>query len=80
MKKYDKDESLAKIKVLIGNHYENMGREMIEDTETAQKELIEDIDDVLNNTELSMKHLVIERLESDDEVREFWKQKDQTKC
>ncbi len=68
-KKYDKDESLAKIKARISLFYENIGREIIEDSDAEQKQLIEDIDGILNQTEISAKHLVIEKLELDNEVK-----------
>ena len=67
--KFNKDEALAKIKVLINKHYENLGREMFEDIEIEQKQLIEDIDDVLNNTELSQKHLILEAFEIENGIK-----------
>ncbi len=67
--KYNKDESLAKIKVLISNFYERVGRDVISDVEIEKQDLIDDIDDILNLTKISVKHLVIERLEADDEIK-----------
>lgn len=76
-KKYDKDTSLAKIKILISNFYEKCGREMVEDIEITRREVIDDIDEILNSTNLSSRHLIIERLEADEEVKDelkgLWK-------
>jgi len=74
-KKYDKDEALAKISVLIKKHYETIGREGGEDIEIdeAKQELIEKIEEILDNTKISIKHLVIERLEENDEVKKSLK-------
>ena len=74
-KKLDKDESLAKIKAMINKYYEDIGREIIDDSEGAKQELIEEIDEVLNQTEISVKHLVIEKLELDNEVKKDLKYK-----
>lgn len=79
-KKYDGKTALAKIFVLIKNHYENMGRhggsEDI-DTEELKQELLDDIEGVLNQTPISDKHLIIERLnendELDDSIKGRWK-------
>lgn len=64
-KKYDKDEALAKVKALISNFYERAGREGREDMEmdAEKSELIDDIEEILNNTEISAKHLIVEILE-----------------
>ncbi len=76
-KKYDTNTSLAKIKILIDKHYEGIGREMVEDINIEQKELIEALDEILNSTNLSSRHLIIERLEIDSEVKDelkgLWK-------
>ena len=68
--KYNKETALAKVKVLIKNFYERVGREIIADIEIEKQDLIDDIDDILNKTDISVKHLVIERLELDNEVKE----------
>ena len=65
-KKYDKDTALAKIKTLISNFYERAGREEIE-ADAERSELIDDIEEILDNTEVSTKHLVIEKLQLDKE-------------
>jgi len=70
IKKYTNDEGLAKIKVLMNEFYANVGREEFEDVDEERKELIEDIDDIINDTEISSKHLIIERLEKDNEGEE----------
>ena len=78
-KKYDKDEALAKIKAKIGRFYESIGRQEVEDTEEAKQELIDSIDEILNNTDISSKHMIIEKLSEDPEVnKEFvneWREK-----
>lgn len=68
-KKFTPEEASAKIKVLISNFYETCGREMVEDIGEARQELIEKIDDILNLTTLSQKHIIIERLELDEELK-----------
>lgn len=65
-KKLSQEEALAKIKALISSHFENVGREMFEDADLERRELIDDIDDVLNQTDISVKHLIIEKLELDE--------------
>ena len=74
-KKYNKDEALAKIKARINHHYENIGREDVVDTDEARRELIEDIEEILNNTNVSIRHLIIEKLQLDDEVKNSLKEK-----
>ena len=74
-KKFDKDTALAKISARIGNFYERVGRELISEVEIEKQNLIDDIDDVLNQTEISVKHLVIEKLEVDNEIKESLKDK-----
>jgi len=63
--KFTKDEALAKIKSLISNYFENIGREMMEDTDITRRELIDDIDNILNDTDISSKQLIIERFKLD---------------
>ncbi len=60
----DNETALAKIKVLVSNYYESKGRNeefFINPAET----LVEDIDDVLDNTEIDTKRVIIEKLEVD---------------
>ena len=68
--KFDKDTALAKIKILINKFYENLGREEFEDTSISMQELIENIDGVLNNTNISTKHLIMAQFNSDKEEKE----------
>lgn len=70
-KKLDKETALAKIKILINEFYENLGRDMIEEIDIERKELLEKIDDVLNDVELSQKHLLIEKLMGDNKSKEL---------
>ncbi len=59
----DNETALAKIKVLIGAYYEGVGRKDYHNyLEEIEKELIENIDDVLGNTEIDIKKVVVERL------------------
>lgn len=76
-KKYDQNIGLAKIKVLIQKFYERVGRQGGEDIEmdAERSELIDDIEEILDNTEISSKHLIIERLEADDEVKKSLRQR-----
>ncbi len=67
-KKYDEQTALAKILVLIKNHYEKIGRQEIEDADEERQNLIDNIEEILNNTEISTRHIIIEKLENDDEI------------
>jgi hypothetical protein len=73
--KFDKDTALAKISTIIKTYFEHVGRNMIEDNEIAKEELIYDIENILNQTNISAKHLIIERLEIDSEIKEELKHK-----
>lgn len=68
-KKYNKDEALAKIKALISNFYERVGREDMIEMDMERSELVEDIEDILNNTDISAKHVIIETLELEKELK-----------
>lgn len=74
-KKYDKATALAKISVLISNFYEKKGREDVIEIDAEREELIEDIEKILNQTPVSQRHLIIERLDADDEVKKSLKEK-----
>jgi len=74
-KKLDKDTALAKISAIIKKHFEDIGREIVDDVETSKDELIDEIDEILNQTEISVKHLVIEKLELDNEIKKELKYK-----
>lgn len=80
-KKYDKDTALAKIKARISKYYEELGRGGGEEYETEEDraELIEDIDEILRNTKISTKHVIIEALKLDEEVKKSLKEKWETK-
>ena len=67
--KYNKDEALAKINTLISNFYERVGREDMIEIDTERSELVEDIEDILNNTDISTKHIIIETLELEKELK-----------
>ncbi len=71
--KIDKETALARIKTMIGKYYEDIGREVIDDSEGAKQELIDSVDELLNNVEISAKHLVIEKLQLDNEVNKLLK-------
>ncbi len=73
MKKLDKETALAKISALIKKHFEDIGREIVDDVEIAKDELIDEIDGILNQTEISVKHLIIEKLEVDEEMKKSLK-------
>jgi len=67
--KLDSETALAKIKVLIGDYYESIGRGWFNDNSGGEQQIIEDIDEVLDNTEIDMKKVIIERLELDKLVK-----------
>jgi len=65
MDKIDSETALAKIKVLIGGYYEQIGRGEISDSFNSEINLIHDIDEILDNAEIDTKKVIIERLELD---------------
>lgn len=75
MKKLDKETALAKISAIIKKHFEDVGREVVDDIEMAKDELIDRIEEVLNQTDISVKHLVVEKLEIDNEVKKELKER-----
>lgn len=64
-KKIDKDTALARIKVLINIYFGRVGRGEIEDNYNGEIDLIHSIDEVLDNTEIDTKRLILESLELD---------------
>ena len=54
-------EILAKIKVLIDNYFQSIGRDEIEDINEARMELIDDIDLVLEKVDIPKKYLIAEK-------------------
>lgn len=75
MEKYDEKTAIAKIKAKVSNFYEKLGREITEDTDEARQDLIEEIDEILQNTKIPTKHLIIEKLQIDKEMIETLKKK-----
>ena len=69
-KNYTNEEATAKIKVLIQSFYEDVGREEFGDIEMERSNLIEEIDEILSKTNISSKHLVIERFRLDENTNE----------
>lgn len=72
--KLDKDTALAKVKVLIGNYYEEKGRGELQNSYNAEQELLDEIDEVLGNTSIDIKNIIIEKLELDKSSN--WKEND----
>ena len=62
--KLDSETALAKIKVLINKRYEDMGRGYSE-LNNLDEEIIDDIDEILNNANIDIKRIIIERLKLD---------------
>lgn len=59
------EEAVAKIRVLIDKYYEKLGREgkeYSEEMNIVSYELLEKIEEVLNNTDISPKNLVMEKI------------------
>ncbi len=63
--KLDKDTALAKIKVLINAYFEKVGRGELASEYSGEIDLIHDIDDVLDDTDIDFKRIIIEKLELD---------------
>lgn len=61
-KKISNEEALAKIKIRISHFFEEIGRGNIEETEQEREELIEDIDEICNQTEISKNYLILQQL------------------
>lgn len=69
--KITNSEALAKIKVWIKKYYEDSGRGMVEiDDGTSKTLLIEEIEDIISNTEISPKNLIMEDLELEAREKE----------
>ena len=67
--KLDKDTALARIKVLIDRYFENIGRELFDDIEAERMNLIDDIEDVLEQVNINLKNIILERFKLDKETR-----------
>lgn len=65
-KKYTSEEATAKIKILLSDFYENVGRDEVEDLNDEQDALIMAIDIILSQTKISSKQLIVERLKMDE--------------
>lgn len=63
--KLDSDTALAKIKVLVGDYYEGLGREDYENDYNVETDLIEKIDEVIINSNINTRNVIIEKLELD---------------
>lgn len=63
--KLDSETALAKIKVLVGRYFEMLGRDELEDKNYLTDCLLGDIDEVLDNTNIDMRKVIIEKLELD---------------
>lgn len=67
MKKINNERALAKIKVKINKYFEDIGRDIFDDIDMARIDLIDDIEDVLGNTEISPKQLILEKFDLENE-------------
>jgi len=59
------EEAIANISVLISSFFEDKGRDIIDDIEIGQSVLIEKIEDVIDNTNVSQKELIPLKLKLD---------------
>lgn len=67
-KKLDKEVALARIKILMDNFYEHLGRNYDDDEmiiKDRERDLIEDIDEIMNKVDIDKKILIIERFKFD---------------
>ena len=67
--KIDKDTALARIKVLIDDFFSKVGREIIDDVDEARMDLIDEIEVVLEQTDIETKNIIIEKLRLDEETK-----------
>ena len=75
--KIKNEEALAKIKVWIQKYYEDRGKGILEyEEESAKSLLIQEIEDIIYDTEIPTKNIITEKLELDEKAREegehFW--------
>ena len=63
MSKLKPIEVLAKIKYQIKKHYENLGREGEDFTDSDAIQLVQWIDELLTSVEIPKKYLIVEELE-----------------
>ncbi len=63
--KFDSDTALAKITVLINRYFERVGRGESNESYNEEINLIHDIEEVLDNTDIDTKKVIIEKLELD---------------
>ena len=67
--KINNERALAKIKVKINKYFEDIGRDIFDDIDMARIDLIDDIEDVLDNTEISPKQLILEKFDLENETK-----------
>lgn len=65
MDKIDCETAIARIKVFINRYFEKMGRSGWEESDNSRISLIDDIDEILDNTNIDRKRIVLESLELD---------------
>lgn len=65
--KLNTEDAVAKIKSKIDLFHENLGRGMITDVDLERAELILEIDDILRNTKLPLKKIILEKFNLDKE-------------
>jgi len=66
--KYNSDTALAKIKVMISSYYENKGRDGSNDDYCDLSELVYKIDDILYESNINIKRVILEKLELDNSI------------
>lgn len=69
--KFDSETALAKIKVLMNRYYADIGREKYQDVSILSEYLLGDIDEVLDNTYIDRKCVIIESLKVDNIKKEY---------
>ncbi len=67
--KINNERALASIKVKINKYFEDIGRDIFDDIDMARIDLIDDIEDVLDNTEISPKQLILEKFDLENETK-----------
>lgn len=69
-KKLNKDIALARIKLKINQYFQDVGRGMFEDTDAVRIELIDDIDSILDDAEISSKDLILEKFKMESKPKD----------
>lgn len=79
-KKLKPKEAVAKVKRLLDTYYQGIGRVEYEDINLKREMLIESVDEILQNTEIDAKYMILQSLNDEDkEILEMLRSEDEKK-